>query len=60
MYFYIQENPDWEHEKKVKYGITSSYKKRINTDQHSYRTKYISIYHYQIKQNEIYKCLNLY
>jgi hypothetical protein len=46
MYFYIQDNKDWNHDKKVKYGITSDYKERLKTDQHSYPSEYINLYEY--------------
>ena len=46
MYFYIQNNKDWNYENKVKYGITCDYKNRLKTDQHSYPSKYINLYEY--------------
>ena len=53
MYFYIQDNKDWINENKVKFGVTYDYKTRIKTDQHSYKSKFISIYQYKI--NDKYK-----
>ena len=48
MYFYIQTNKDWNYDNKFKYGITKNLKKRLNTDQHSYKTLYKSLYEYKI------------
>jgi superfamily II DNA or RNA helicase len=45
---YIQTNNDWDHENKFKYGITQDPYNRLNTDQHSYKTLYKSIYEYTI------------
>lgn len=53
MYFYIQDNKDWIYENKVKYGITSDYKTRLKTDQHSYKCEFISLFKYEI--NDKYK-----
>ena len=44
MYFYIQDNKDWNSDKKVKYGIADEYKSRLKTDQHSYKSEYISLF----------------
>jgi hypothetical protein len=48
MKLYIQTNNDWDHENKFKYGITQDPYDRLNTDQHSYKTLYKSIYEYTI------------
>ena len=48
MYFYIQDNKDWNSDKKVKYGIADEYKSRLKTDQHSYKSEYISLFEYKI------------
>jgi superfamily II DNA or RNA helicase len=48
MFLYIQTNNDWNHENKFKYGITQDPYDRLNTDQHSYKTLYHSIYEYTI------------
>lgn len=48
MFLYIQTNNDWDHEYKFKYGITQDPYDRLNTDQHSYKTLYKSIYEYTI------------
>lgn len=48
MFLYIQTNNDWDHEYKFKYGITQDPYDRLNTDQHSYKTLYKSIYKYTI------------
>jgi superfamily II DNA or RNA helicase len=48
MFLYIQSNNDWNHENKFKYGITQDPYDRLNTDQHSYKTLYHSIYEYTI------------
>jgi superfamily II DNA or RNA helicase len=48
MFLYIQTNNDWNHENKFKYGISQDPYKRLNTDQHSYKTLYESIYEYNI------------
>ena len=48
MFLYIQSNNDWNHENKFKYGITQDLYDRLNTDQHSYKTLYKSIYEYTI------------
>jgi len=53
MYFYIQDNKDWNYENKVKFGIADDYKSRLKTDQHSYKSEFISLYSYEI--NEKYK-----
>jgi hypothetical protein len=53
MYFYIQDNKDWNYENKVKYGIADDYKSRLKTDQHSYKSEFISLFSYEI--NEKYK-----
>jgi superfamily II DNA or RNA helicase len=50
MFLYIQTNNDWNYENKFKYGITENPKERINTDQHSYKTLYKSIYEYTITE----------
>jgi hypothetical protein len=47
---YIQTNNDWDHENKFKYGITQDPYERLNTDQHSYKTLYKSIYEYTITE----------
>ncbi len=51
MYFYIQDNKDWNYENKVKYGIADDYKSRLKTDQHSYRSKFISLFEYNKTDN---------
>jgi len=51
MYFYIQNNKDWNYENKVKYGIAEDYNKRLKTDQHSYKSEFISLYEYNINDN---------
>jgi len=48
MYFYIQDNKDWNYENKVKFGITENYNERLKTDQHSYKSEYISLFKYEI------------
>lgn len=49
MYFYIQTNKDWDYERKYKYGVTANPYERVNkTDQHSYRSKFIKLYEYQL------------
>lgn len=50
MFLYIQANNDWNHENKFKYGITQNPYERLNTDQHSYKTLYESIYEYNITE----------
>jgi superfamily II DNA or RNA helicase len=51
MYFYIQDNKDWNYENKVKYGIADDYKSRLKTDQHSYKSEFISLFSYEINEN---------
>jgi hypothetical protein len=51
MYFYIQNNKDWNYENKVKYGIADDYKSRLKTDQHSYRSEFISLFEYNKTDN---------
>jgi len=51
MYFYIQNNKDWNYENKVKYGIAEDYNTRLKTDQHSYKSEFISLYEYNINEN---------
>jgi len=51
-FFYILNNKDWEYENKLKYGIATDYNKRFNTDQHSYRSEYVSIYKYEKIKNK--------
>lgn len=53
MFLYIQSNDDWYYENKFKYGITQNPLERINSDQHSYKTLYKSIYEYKI--TDLYK-----
>ena len=48
MFLYIQTNIDWDYENKFKYGITQNLLERLNTDQHSHKTFYNSIYEYNI------------
>lgn len=50
MFLYIQSNDDWNYENKFKYGITQNPLERINSDQHSYKTLYKSIYEYTITE----------
>ncbi len=50
MFLYIQTNNDWNYENKCKYGITQNPLERLNTDQHSYKTLYKSIYEYTITE----------
>jgi superfamily II DNA or RNA helicase len=53
MFLYIQTNNDWNYENKFKYGITQNPLERINSDQHSYKTFYKSIYEYNITEKYI-------
>jgi len=53
MFLYIQTNNDWNYENKFKYGITKNPKERLNTDQHSYKTLYKSLYEYTITDKYI-------
>lgn len=50
MYFYTQDNKDWNYENKVKYEIADDYKSRLKTDQHSYKSEFISLFSYEINE----------
>ena len=45
-YIYIQQNNDWDYEKKYKFGYTSNPLQRIKNshEQHSHKSKYIALY----------------
>ena len=49
-YIYIQQNNDWDYEKKYKFGYTSNPLQRIKNshEQHSHKSKYIALYLYSV------------
>jgi hypothetical protein len=51
VYIYIQTNKDWDYENKYKFGFTVNPKLRLNTDQHSHKTTYYSLYECCITDN---------
>jgi superfamily II DNA or RNA helicase len=51
VYIYIQTNKDWNYENKYKFGFTVNPKLRLNTDQHSHKTTYYSLYECCITDN---------
>lgn len=55
-YLYIMTNPDWDYENKYKYGYTTNLYGRINTDQHSYISKYLYLWKMEKQENyELYE-----
>ena len=53
-YLYIQENKDWYHENKFKYGYTENPKNRIISEQHSYKSSYVALYECQETDKYLY------
>ena len=53
-YLYIQENKDWHHENKFKYGYTENPKNRIISEQHSYKSSYVALYECQETDKYLY------
>lgn len=54
-YLYIQSNKDWNPENKFKYGFTENPLNRLRSEQHSYKSSYISLYECIETNNYIYK-----